>query len=90
MATTPNPPVLLAQGSADGSILTHLLEPIVQSLVFALIGVGVFAAAFWLMAKLAPFSIRKEIEHDQNTALGIIVGAVVLGLALIISSAIKG
>ena len=30
--------------------------------VFAGIGLVVFAAAFWIMTKVAPFSVRKEIE----------------------------
>lgn len=81
---------LLLSESSGGSLATRLLEPVVHSLVFALVGVLVFAFAFWTMAKLAPFSIRKEIEHDQNTALGIIVGSILLGLAMIIASAIKG
>ena len=83
-------PLLFADAPAEGSMLTRLVEPVVQSAVFALVGVVVFALAFWVMAKVAPFSIRKEIEHDQNTALGIIVGSIVIGLAMIIASAIKG
>jgi putative membrane protein len=83
-------PLLFADASAEGSMFTRLVEPVVQSAVFALVGVVVFALAFWVMAKVAPFSIRKEIEHDQNTALGIIVGSIVIGLAMIIASAIKG
>ena len=46
--------------------------------------------AFWLMTKLSPFSIRKEIEEDQNIALGIIIAGVIIGIALIISAAISG
>jgi uncharacterized membrane protein YjfL (UPF0719 family) len=42
------------------------------------------------MAKISPFSIRKEIEHDQNTALAILMGSVILGVAHIIASAISG
>ena len=34
--------------------------------------------------------VRKEIEEDQNTALGIILGAFILGVSLIISAAIRG
>ena len=37
-----------------------------------------------------PFSMRKEIEDDQNTALAIVIGAVILGLAIIIASTIHG
>lgn len=63
---------------------------IVGSLVFAAVGIVVFAIAFWAITKMAPFSIRKEIEEDQNIALGIVIGAVIIGLSLIISAAIKG
>jgi uncharacterized membrane protein YjfL (UPF0719 family) len=65
-------------------------DALVSSAAFAGVGVVVFAAAFWLMTKLAPFSFRKEIEEDQNTALGIIIAGVLIGLALIISAAISG
>jgi uncharacterized membrane protein YjfL (UPF0719 family) len=39
---------------------------------------------------VTPFSIRKEIEEDQNIALGIVIGAMLLGIALIIAAAING
>jgi uncharacterized membrane protein YjfL (UPF0719 family) len=42
---------------------------------------------FWLICKISPFSVRKEIEIDQNTSLGIIIGAVMIGLSIIIASA---
>jgi len=32
--------------------------------------------------------MKKEIEEDQNTALAIIIGAIMIGLAMIISAAI--
>ncbi len=61
-----------------------------SALVFSAIGIVVFGLVFWIMAKVSPFSIRKEIEHDQNTALGIVIGSIILGLAHIIASAIQG
>ena len=70
--------------------LDNLGEALVSSAAFAGVGLVVFAAAFWLMAKLTPFSLRKEIEEDQNTALGIIMGAVVIGIAIVIAAAISG
>jgi putative membrane protein len=63
---------------------------VIASLVFVAIGLLVFLLAFWVITKVTPFSIRKEIEDDQNTALGIVIGSVIIGLALIISSAIRG
>jgi putative membrane protein len=70
--------------------LDHLGEALITSAAFAGVGIGVFVIAFWLMAKLTPFSLRKEIEEDQNTALGIIMGAVVIGIAVVIAAAISG
>ena len=65
-------------------------DALVSSAVFAGIGLVVFAVAFVLMVKVIPFSVRKEIEEDQNTALGIIMGAVVIGIAVVIAAAVSG
>jgi uncharacterized membrane protein YjfL (UPF0719 family) len=40
--------------------------------------------------KIAPFSVKKEIEDDQNTALAIIIAGVLIGISLIIAAAISG
>ena len=58
------------------------------SVVYTVLGLVVFAVAFFIFEKITPFSIRKEIEEDQNTALAIMFGAVIIGLAIIISAAI--
>ncbi len=78
------------QTSLFAAAIEDIGAPIVYSLIFTLIGIVVFALAFFVMTKIVPFSIRKEIEEDQNTSLGIVIGSVIIGLALIISSAIKG
>lgn len=71
-------------------MIDHLITGIVQSIAYSLIGVVVFLAAFFVLSKVLPFNMHKEIEEDQNTALGIVIGSVILGLAFIISSAIRG
>ena len=53
-----------------------------------LLGLVLFAAAYWLIMKLSPFSVRKEIQEDQNVALAVIIAAFVLGIALIVAAAI--
>ena len=70
--------------------IDELGDALVSSAAFAGVGVVVFGAAFWIMTKLAPFSFRKEIEEDQNVALGIIIGSVILGIAWIIAAAMHG
>ena len=60
------------------------------TVVYTLFGLVVFGLAFWIIVRVTPFSIRKEIEDDQNTSLAILIGAVILGLAIIIASVIHG
>lgn len=65
------------------------LGQILSSLVYSLIGILIFVIALVVIDKLTPYSIHKEIEEDQNIALGIIIGAMLIGLAVIISAAIQ-
>ena len=64
----------------------HLLA----TLAYSGVGIAVFLLAWVLILKISPFSIRKEIQDDQNTALAIVIAAVLLGLAHIIAATISG
>lgn len=66
--------------------LGHMLV----TLAYTSLGLVVFGVAFALMVRVTPFSVRKEIEDDQNTALAIVMGSVILGLAIIIAASIGG
>jgi len=68
--------------------MENLLPVVVTTLVFVILGLIVFALAFLVIAKAAPFSVRKEIEDDQNIALAIVIASVILGSALIIAAAV--
>ena len=68
----------------------ELVKPLVMSLVFTLIGVVLFALCIMVVVRVTPFSIRKEIEDDQNIALGIIIGSLILGIAVILAASIHG
>jgi len=70
--------------------MESLLRIVVTTLVFVIIGLIVFALAFMVIAKATPFSVRKEIEEDQNVALAVVIASVILGSALIIAAAIHG
>ena len=70
--------------------LEELLPVLVTTLIFVLIGLVVFAIAFGVVVLISPFSVKKEIEEDHNTALAIIIGAMIIGIGLIISAAIQG
>jgi uncharacterized membrane protein YjfL (UPF0719 family) len=70
--------------------LEELLPVLATTLIFVLIGLVVFAVAFLIVVLVAPFSVKKEIEDDQNSALAIIIGALIIGISIIIAAAING
>ena len=71
----------------DGLInITNILSVI----IYSLIGCVVFALAFKVLDMLTPNDMWTEILEEHNNALAIIIGAVAIGLAIIISAAIRG
>ena len=69
--------------------LSQHARPVVDSILYSVLGTVVLLAAFAVIEKLLPFSLRKEVAEDQNVALGIILGAFILGVSVIISAAIR-
>jgi putative membrane protein len=63
--------------------------PMVAALVYAALGLVVFGVAFVVVDKLTPYHLWKEIIDEKNTALAIVVGAVAIGISIIVSSAIR-
>ncbi len=70
--------------------LDQLAEVLITTLIFVVIGLVFFGIAFGILNLVTPFSIRKEIEDDQNTALGIVIGSMLIGIAIVIAAAIQG
>ncbi|MEY2563426.1 MAG: hypothetical protein QOH88_1619 [Verrucomicrobiota bacterium] len=59
-----------------------------NSILFALLGVAIFAACFVIIDKVTPYQLWKELVEKQNTALAIVVGFAVLGICVIVAAAI--
>ena len=68
----------------------ELAPVLVTTAIFTAFGLLVFAIAYVIILKATPFSVRKEIEDDQNVALAVVIGAIIIGISLIISAAIQG
>ena len=60
----------------------------VGSALFALLGVAVFWVCFVIIDKLTPYSLWDEIVEKKNVALALVVGAMCLGIAIIVAAAI--
>ena len=68
--------------------LDQLIETLVATLIFVSIGIVFFAVAYGILSRI--FNIHKEIEEDHNTSLGIVIGSIMIGIAIIIGAAIHG
>jgi putative membrane protein len=68
--------------------MESLLKHLVAAFVYATLVLAVLTVWFWLIVKFAPFAVVREIEQDQNTALGIIIGSIIIGVSIVIAAAI--
>lgn len=64
------------------------ISNVVNAIIYAGIGIVIFAAAFILIDKLTPYHLWKEIVQEHNTALAILLGAMSIGICVIIASAV--
>ncbi|MFT7520423.1 MAG: putative membrane protein [Kiritimatiellia bacterium] len=70
-------------------LMPHLLH-FGLTVVYVILGVAMFGLSFLVVTWITPFSIQKEIEEDQNTSLGIIIGSLIIGIAIIVAAGITG
>ncbi len=65
-----------------------LLSNVVAAVVFALIGIVILFGSFVAIDRLTPYTLWKEIIDEHNTALAILIGALALGISIIVAAAI--
>jgi putative membrane protein len=61
---------------------------VVNAIVYAALGIVVFAAAFLIIDKVTPYNLWKEIVQEHNMALAILLGTMSIGICIIIASAV--
>lgn len=64
------------------------IMPIINSIVYALLGVLIFCVTFVIVDLLTPYHLWKELVEKQNTAIAIVVGFAALGVCVIVAAAI--
>src|SRR5271154_1874004 len=72
----------------EGNNMLVPIANVISALVFTFIGIFIFVLAFIIMDKLTPYHLWKEIVQEHNMALAILVGAMSIGICIIIASAI--
>ena len=61
---------------------------LLNSIIYALLGIVIFVAGFIIVDKLTPYDLWKQLVEEKNLALAIVVGAAALGICQIIAAAI--
>ncbi len=66
----------------------HVLDQLAVAGVFTGFGLVLFALAFILVSKFAPFDVKKELTEDDNVAVGVMMAGIFVGIAIVIAAAI--
>jgi uncharacterized membrane protein YjfL (UPF0719 family) len=66
------------------------LIPLLNAFVYSVLGIVIFAVAFAAVDKLTPYHLWKEIVEDKNVALAVLIGALSIGMCIIIAAAVHG
>ena len=61
---------------------------LLNALIYAVLGILIFIVSFIIMDKMTPYALWKEIVEEKNVALAILLGAMSLGMCIIIASAV--
>lgn len=64
------------------------IMPILNSIIYAFLGVLIFCVTFVIVDLLTPYHLWKELVEKQNTAIAIVVGFAALGVCVIVAAAI--
>jgi uncharacterized membrane protein YjfL (UPF0719 family) len=61
---------------------------LLNALIYALLGIAIFLLSFLIVDKMTPYHLWNEIVNDKNIALAILIGAISLGMCIIIAAAV--
>ena len=61
---------------------------LLNALIYALLGIAIFLLAFLIVDKMTPYHLWNEIVHNKNLALAVLLGAMSIGICMIIASAV--
>jgi len=67
----------------------YVIRGVIDTAIYCVLGIAMMGIGIALVILFAPFSVKKEIEDDQNTSLAIIIGAIILGIAIIIAGVVS-
>jgi putative membrane protein len=64
------------------------ISSLLNALVYSVLGILIFVIAFLIIDKMTPYHLWKEIVEDKNVALAVLIGALSIGMCIIIAAAV--
>ncbi len=61
---------------------------LLNAIVYATLGIIIFVISFAVIDWITPYHLWKEIVEDKNLALAVLVGAMSIGMCIIIAAAV--
>lgn len=76
-------------GAMTGESLSFFIG-IVDLIIYWVLGQALLVAGGWLFQLITPYDVHHTIEHDDNTAAGLSFGGFLVGLGIIMRTALVG
>ncbi|HZL19402.1 MAG TPA: DUF350 domain-containing protein [Polyangia bacterium] len=61
---------------------------LLDATLFGLSGIVLLIVGYYLWEMITPYNLRREIHENKNIAVAIVAGAFVIGMAIVIASAL--
>ncbi len=65
----------------------HVSE-VVATVFYVVLGMVLLGLSWKVIEWLTPFSLRKEIEEDQNMAIAVLIGSLFVSISILIGAVI--
>jgi uncharacterized membrane protein YjfL (UPF0719 family) len=62
-------------------------HPLLNAVIFASLGIAVFALAAAILLRATPLQLWRELVQERNVAVAIFAGAAAIGICMIIAAA---
>ena len=65
-----------------------VLAEVAATIFYTVLGLALLGISWKLVEWLSPFSLRREIEEDQNLAIAVLIGSLFVSISILISAVI--
>ncbi len=78
----------LALANSHPASKVDIATGLVLSVVYGLVGILLLMIGYKIFEWITPFSVNDALSKDQNRAVGIVVGAIFIAIAIIVAAAL--